>query len=127
MTDQQDKQEEIKVPEKAPAPEIDAENFGAETAPEQKEAERDEIISEELKREIEKMEMDDSLKEEAKKEAKKLEFLDYDGRMEVLLKAAEAKGVVYAVKMAKDTNDFYFLDKCHDVFARNGYYEQFKK
>ena len=84
-------------------------------------------IADELRREIEIMEVDDNLKEEAKKKALKIEFLGEQEKIEHLVKIAREKGVVFAVKTAKETNDPYLLDILHDILAREGFYKNMTK
>jgi len=100
----------------------------AEPAPEKKEVlSQDKLVAEELKREIEMMDLDENLKKEAEEKAKKITFLGDDQKLEHLLKIAKEKGVVYAVKVAKDMNDPFLLDTFHDLLAREGMYQNFTK
>jgi len=84
-------------------------------------------IADELRREIEIMEVDDNLKEEAKKKALKIEFLGEQEKIEHLVKIAREKGVVFAIKIARETKDPYLLDILHDILAKEGYYKDFSK
>lgn len=96
--------------------------------PERKESSSEEnIVADELKREIEMMELDDKLKDEAKKKAQKIEFLGEKEKIEHLLEVAREKGVVFAVNMAKEMKDPYLLDIFHDILAKEGYYKAFSK
>jgi len=119
--------ENLKIPEKEiPIDEQIAEiKQEAKLSPERKEISvEDRSIADELRREIETMEMDEKLKEEAKKKALKIEFLGEQEKIEHLLKIAHEKGIVFAIKTAKATNDPYLLDVLHDVLAREGYYKK---
>lgn len=129
MDDKKDKQEQIKGEERRiPASEQRVE-FGKEAgpAPEKKESVYEKAVSEELKREIELMELDDKTKSEAKKTAEKIEFLGEKDKIEHLLKIAQEKGLVFAIKVAKSMNDPYILDILHDILAKEGYYQKFIK
>jgi hypothetical protein len=96
--------------------------------PEKKETvSEDQIISEELKREIEMMEADETTKAEAEKKAQKIEFLGEKEKVEHLLEVAKEKGVLFAIQVAKKTNEPYLLDLLHDILAREGYYKNFVK
>lgn len=109
-----------------PAPEQRAhfETEGA-LAPEKKEVNPDEkIVAEELKREIELMQMDEDAKKDVEKTKQKIEYLGEKEKIEHLLAIARDKGVVFAVQVAKRTNDPYLLDLLHDVLAREGYYQK---
>ncbi|MEK7664926.1 MAG: hypothetical protein AAB361_02175 [Patescibacteria group bacterium] len=90
-------------------------------------AEKEKIITDHLKREIEEMELDENLKEEAKKKAKKIEFLGEKEKIERLLEIAGEKGIIFAVGVAKDMKDPFLLDVFHDVLAQEGYYKKFMK
>jgi len=90
-------------------------------------AEQEKIIAEKIRQEIEMMETDEKLNEEAKTKASKIEFLGEKEKIEHLLKIAKEKGVIFAIKTAKETNDPYLLDLFHDILAREGYYQKFIK
>jgi len=84
-------------------------------------------ITDQLKKEIEAMEMDENLKAEAKKKALKIEFLGEQEKIEHLLKIAHEKGVVFAIKTAREMQDPYLLDILHDLLAKEGFYKDFTK
>ena len=121
--------EEIKVPEKrSPSPkQVERFDWHKDEVREKKENVDDKIVSAELRQEIEKMEMDDEAKGEAEKKAKKIEFLGEKEKIEHLLKVAREKGIVFAIQVAKKTNDPYLLDILHDVLSQEGYYQKFVK
>ena len=85
------------------------------------------IIADEIRREIEMMEVEGNLKEEAKKKAQEIEFLGEKEKIEHLLKIAREKGIIFAIKSAKEMKDAYILDTLHDILAREGYYKNFGK
>lgn len=122
--------EEIKSPKREISASEQRTHFGMERAPapEKKEITPDErLIADELRREIEMMETDENLKEEVKKKAQEIDFLAGQDKVEHLLKIAEEKGLVFAIKTAKEMKDPYILDILHDVLAREGYYQKFVK
>jgi len=84
-------------------------------------------ITEGLMREIEMMELDEQLKNEAQEKAKKIEFLGQKEKIDYLFKIAQEKGIVLAVRAAKETNDPYLLDVFRDTLAKNGFYKDFIK
>lgn len=96
--------EEYKVPEKKEIPSQES------------------IVTAELKEEIEKMELDETAKTEAKNKADKIEFLGEKEKIMHLLEIAREKGAVFAIQVAKKTNDPYLLDILHDILAREGFY-----
>jgi len=104
--------------------------FGKEKEPvvEKKEISKDEkIVADELRREIEMMEVEGNLKEEAKKKAQEIEFLGEKEKIEHLLKIAREKGIIFAIKSAKEMKDAYILDTLHDILAKEGYYKNFSR
>jgi len=122
------KEENLKVPEKKVESKEEWAEFGKDRPKniETKEvSEADENnITEQIRREIETMELDENLKEEAKKKALKIEFLGEKEKIEHLLKIAREKGVVLAIKTAKESRDPYILDILHDILAREGFYKK---
>lgn len=130
MLDNQDKQEDIKTPEKKVPSGQEVEHFDwdKEKKIEKREISPDDkIVSSELRREIEMMELDDATKDEAEKKAKKIEFLGEKEKIEHLLQIAREKGVVFAVQVARRMNEPYLLDILHDTLAREGFYKDFTK
>lgn len=130
MDDNKDNQEQIKNPEKGiPASEqpVQFEREGMRT-PEKKELSReDEIVSSELRKEIEMMELDENTKGEAEKKAEKIGFLDEEEKIKHLLKTAREKGLIFAIQVAKKMHEPYLLDILHDTLAREGFYKDFTK
>ena len=118
--------EENKIPEKE-IPKAPFFSGGeAEPRPKKKETPKEEqIISEELKREIELMEVDENLKKVAEDKANKIQFLADDEKLKKLLEIAKEKGVLVAIQAAKRMNDPYLLDTLHDILAKEGYYKKF--
>jgi hypothetical protein len=127
-----DKKEELTTPEKRESPlsEERIAEFKKESAPvpEKKEiSENEKLIAEQLRREIELMDVDENLKKEAELKAQKIIFFGDDEKIKHLLKLAQEKGIVFAIKTAKEMKDPYLLDILHDVLAREGYYQKFIK
>ncbi len=89
--------------------------------------EQERIVAEKIRQELKMMETDEKLNEEAKAKASKIEFLGEKEKIDHLLKIAREKGVVFAIKTAKETNDSYLLDLFHDILAKEGYYQKFVK
>ncbi len=125
--EEQKKQEEISATEQKV-------HFGNEferPAEEKEPSPYEQVVSEELKREIELMEIDPALRAEAEDKAKKMQFLESEQKLEHLLKIAKDKGgmngIIYAVNVAKAMNDPNILDTLHDILAKGGYYKQFLK
>jgi len=128
--DDKDKKEQIKDSAREISAGEQRIEFGKENEPvaEKKEISNDErIIADELRREIEIMEMEGDLKEEAKKKAQEIEFLGEKEKIEHLLKIAREKGIIFAIKSAKEMKDAYILDTLHDILAKEGYYKNFGK
>ena len=89
--------------------------------------EEEKRIKEILEREVNKIEENTALKEEALAIGGQIKRLDIRGKIERLLKLAEDKGVVFAVKVAKDTNDSHTIDAFHDLLSMKGFYKKFEK
>lgn len=77
-----------------------------------------------LREKIEKSDIDDSLKLKVKSQADDINLLEDNAKVEELLKIADLKGVIYAVKVAQNMGDPYILDALHDAFIERGYYEK---
>ena len=130
MADNEDKIEEVKLPEKGTQTGEQAVHFEQEgmKVPERKEISQDDkVVSAELRREIEMMEVDEATKGDAKKKAEKIEFLGEKEKIEHLLLMAREKGVLFAVQVAKRMNEPYLLDVLHDTLAREGLYRNMKR
>jgi len=84
-------------------------------------------VADELRREIELMDIDENLKKQAEQKAQKISFLGEQEKIEHLLRLAREKGLVFAIKTAKEMKDPYLLDVLHDVLAKEGYYKNFSK
>jgi hypothetical protein len=131
MADNKDKQEVINAPEKNEAISEQAprvEQGVQESISENKEALRtDKLVTAELRKEIEMMELDDKTKGEAKAKAEKIEFLGEKEKVKHLLQMAREKGLVFAIRVARETNDPYLLDILHDTLVQEGFYKDFIK
>jgi hypothetical protein len=108
---------------------IEFENKEVIPIPEKKEtvAFEAELIREQLDREAELMKLTDDLKKEAENKIKMIGGSGEKEKIEYLLKMAREKGLLFAIKMAKDMNDPYILDTFHDLLAREGFYGKFQK
>ena len=133
MTDEKNlpKQEgEIKQPSgESLSPEQKIEFFQEGVVIEKKEPIGEETITKEaLKREIEVMELDDDLKVEANEKAKRIQTLGEEEKIEHLLEIAKDKGIIFAIRVAKQMNDNYALDTFHDILVKEwATYKQFLK
>jgi len=128
MINNDEKRDNIAHPERKISADLQKMELKKEGEPivEKKEISPDEkAVTAELRREIEMMELDADLREEAKKKAQKIEFLGEEEKIEHLLQVAREKGVVFAVKVAKNINEPYILDILHDILAKEGYYKEF--
>lgn|GEM_PF-2445569 len=85
------------------------------------------LIREEVSRELKLMEQDEDLKKESENKAKKIQYLGDEEKLENLLKIAKDKGVVFAVKVAKNMNDPYILDTFHDLLVKEGLWKNLKQ
>jgi len=125
------KEENLKVPERKISSSEEWAEFGKDRPKNVQETEVSEIdeknIADQIKKEIELMELDETLKAEAKKKALKIEFLGEKEKLEHLLEIAHEKGVVFAIKTAREMKDPYLLDILHDLLSKEGLYKSFGK
>ncbi len=85
------------------------------------------MIMDELMQEVHVMEQDETKKAQAEAKARKIQVLGEDDKLQHLLAIAKGKGVVEAISVAKKMNEPYILDLLHDILAKEGFYEKFKK
>jgi len=115
-----------KVASKEEIQEVTVDQKIVEGVPEKKEITKsDEIITAELKRELDLMEMDPNLKKGVEAEKEKISFLGEKEKIEYLLKIAREKGLVFAIQIARKMNEPFLLDLLHDTLAREGYFKDF--
>lgn len=123
-------QEEINKPKPEIAQEFSRTNIFGEREKMRPETEKiskeDELIKEEIRRELELMDQDPNLKKETEDKTKKIQYLNEEEKIKTLLTLAQNKGVAYAIKVAKNMNDPYVLDTFHDALVKGGYYKKFK-
>lgn len=87
----------------------------------------EEIIRQEIRREIDLMNLDEKLKKEAEQKANKISYLGEEEKIEHLMKLAKERGVVFSLKVAKNMNDPFVLDIFHDTLIREGLWKNFEK
>lgn len=80
-----------------------------------------------LKTAIEAADVPGDLKGHTDDTAQSLQSASDDQKVQELLAQAKAKGVVFAVQVAKKLNNPYVLDKLHDTLVANGEYKKFLK
>ena len=56
--------------------------------------------------------------------ANDIKQLDEEKKIQKLLDLAKAKGVEYAINVAKKTEDAYLIDVLHDKLVQEGYYKK---
>lgn len=84
-------------------------------------------IEKELMQEVELMRADPNLTDQAAAKSKKIGFLGEKEKIEHLLQIAKEKGVEAAIRVVKEMNDPYLLDRLRDMLAESDYYQNFKK
>ncbi len=89
--------------------------------------EREKIIKEKLKREIELMKFSPKAQQKINFKAQKIKTLDAKGKITKLLDLAQVYGISFAVKVAQKLDDPYILDVFHDILAKDGFFKKFKK
>lgn len=86
-----------------------------------------ELAREKLEKQASEAELTPYEEKEAEEEKAKVKNLDPEGRIQRLLVIAREKGVIFAVKVARDLGDAYALDKLHDILAQGENYKKLEK
>lgn len=87
---------------------------------------QEKLVREEIGRELDLMNQDENLKKESENKAQKIQYLGDEEKLKNLLDLAKQKGVIFAVKVAKDMNDPYILDTFHDILVKEGLWKNYK-
>lgn len=87
----------------------------------------EQVVREELEREVAKMELTPELHKEAKKQAQGIQALQAKAKLQKLLAIAQEKGISFAVGVVKSMNDPYILDVFHDTLARDELHKKFPR
>ncbi len=87
--------------------------------------EREKVLKSKLEEEIKKMETSPELIEEAKTRAEEISHLEQTGKLRKLIDLASERGIIFAVRVARNLNDPYVLDIFHDILAREGFCKKF--
>lgn len=94
----------------------------------EKELSREEqMVREEISREIKMMEQDENLRKESETKVKQIQVLGDEEKLDHLLQIAKQRGVAYAVKIAQKMGDPYILDTFHDILVKEGLWKTFKE
>ena|SRR3989344_3321120 len=97
-----------------------------EMAPENEALSKEALENSRIRHELENMDLPDSVKLQAQSQADQIKSLEEQEKIKNLLQAAKAKGVPFAVNVAKNM-DPYILDVFHDRLVKEGYYKKFVK
>jgi len=87
--------------------------------------ERKEDIRVRLEKEAEKLQLTSQGAQDLKSQAGTVSVASNQGKVQRLLQLAEEKGVLFAIKVAKETGDSYTLDLLHDALAKDGLYKRY--
>lgn len=87
---------------------------------------QEELIKDQLQKEVEKIKLSPSLKDDVQQKAVQIQSLTPKGKLQKLLQLAQDRGVAFAVTVAKNMNDPYTLDTFHDTLAKEGLYQKFQ-
>ena len=82
---------------------------------------------EELKQRAAQVTLTPEEEQEAERHKAEVGALEKDAQVQRLLQIAEAKGVIFAVKVAAGLDDAYTIDRLHDVLAQDERYKDFLK
>ena len=77
-----------------------------------------------LEREAERMPLTFEDTKDLRKQSVAVSMVSDQGKIQRLLKLVEEKGVLFAVKVAKETGDSYVLDLLHDALAKYNLYKR---
>jgi len=90
--------------------------------------EKERVTAEELEKVRQGLLVQVADEEEVKKEAKKIDAIDdLGGRINKLVEVAKEQGIFFAVEVAKKSSDPYTLDVFHDLMAKDGFFQRFKR
>ena len=89
--------------------------------------EREENVRERLEQEAEKMPLTAQATKDLKSQAGAVSVASNQGKVQRLLQIAQEKGLLFAVKVAKETGDPYAMDLLHDALAKDNLYKQYLK
>ncbi|MCH7604397.1 hypothetical protein IID24_00130 [Patescibacteria group bacterium] len=84
-----------------------------------------EILKKELERKAAETVLTPELQEEAAKQISQSAALNDQGKVKHLLDLVQAKGVLFALKVAKQMENDYVLDMFHDTLAEDSRYKDF--
>jgi len=112
---------------------IEQEQKDARISPEKRErveakevkGEREKDVRERLEQEAEKMPLTAQAAKDLKSQAGTVSVASNQGKVQRLLTIAQEKGLLFAIKVAKETGDSYTLDILHDALAKDSLYKRY--
>lgn len=81
---------------------------------------------EKLKERIGKLKLSSRAEVEILKEGEKIKRQNVQKQIDYLLYLAQQKGLSFALKTVKATNDAFLIDLFHDILAKQGLYKNFQ-
>ena len=80
-----------------------------------------------LKKKVEAMELEEEMKPQVGAKVQDTQDLDDEEKIQYLIKLAQTKGAIFAVKIAQKMDNPYILDSLHDALIENGQYKKFEQ
>lgn len=80
-----------------------------------------------LKKKVEAMELEEEMKPQVSAKVQDTQDLDDEEKIQYLIKLAQTKGAIFAVKIAQKMDNPYILDSLHDALIENGQYKKFEQ
>ncbi len=81
---------------------------------------------ERFKKKIDKSKFPSQKEADVLKESEKIKRQSVQKQIDYLLFLAQQKGISFAIRTAKATNDAFLIDIFHDVLAKEGLYKKFQ-
>ncbi len=80
-----------------------------------------------LKKKVEAMELEEEMRPQVGAKVQDAQDLDDEEKIQYLIKLAQTKGAIFAVKIAQKMDNPYILDSLHDALIENGQYKKFEQ
>ena len=79
-----------------------------------------------LKKKVEDITLEEEMKPQVGGKVQDAQDLEDEEKIQYLVKLAQTKGAIFAVKVAQKMDNPYVLDSLHDALIEQGYYKKFE-
>ncbi len=79
-----------------------------------------------LKKKVEEINLEEEMKPQVGGKVQDAQDLEDEEKIQYLIKLAQTKGAIFAVKVAQKMDNPYVLDSLHDALIEQGYYKKFE-